>query len=262
VLPFFLASIDRGRQVRWAVVGCMIVAVALVAVLTWNSKLLPARVYFPLLSFPLSAALLSPAGFATATSLRLEGETKGRSRSLPGSGAWKVGPPWARAVVVLLIVGVVMGVYRQGRRSVHVNRERRALETFLAGLQPPGQDLYVCWESAMPFELVSPLDNLHSWSQIPLVNLVWTQRTPWQEEIKRRFGISCFAQAMFERDNIVLVATAAHRSLFVKFAKEHFGVDIEFVESESAGEKFVAGRFHARAQSGESASKRTAAVQR
>jgi hypothetical protein len=136
------------------------------------------------------------------------------------------------------------------------------LQAFLADLRDSGHDLYVCWESAMPFELVSPLDNFQSWSQMPLVNLAWTQRTPWQEDVKRRFGISSLAQAMCDRQDIVLVATPEHRSLFTTFAREHVNADIEFVSATTAGEKLVAGRFQRRATLPENASERTGAVQR
>ena len=131
------------------------------------------------------------------------------------------------------------------------------LESFLADLQPATRELYVCWESAMPFELLSPLDNLHSWSGIPLLNLVWTQRTPWQEQTKQKFGIRNLAQAMCERDNIVLVATPTHRLLFTIFAKEHFHADEEFVESKIAGDKLTAGYFKRRALPHQTASTRS-----
>ncbi len=259
VLPFFLAGIDRGRNARWTVIGCAVIAVALVAFLTWNCKLLPARVYFPILSFPLAAALLFPPSFAGAGSLRVETKDGGGSNGLSTSGAR---PPVARAVVVLLVVGIVMGVYHQCRRSVHVYRDRRALDAFLADLRPGDRKLYVSWEATFPFELLSPLDNLTSWSRIPLLSLAWMQRTPWHEQIKRRFGISNLAQAMCERDDIVLIATPTHRSLFVAFAKEHFQADVEFVPLTSVGEKIVAGRFQRRARHGETADKHSDALQR
>jgi hypothetical protein len=262
VLPFFLASVNRDTHARWAIIGCAITAVALVAFLTWNNKTLPTRVYFPLLSFPLSVALLFPAGSAITISPRVEQQTKGSGRTPPAWFTRKARPPWARPVIVSLVVGVVMGIHHQCRHSVVVHRDRRAFQTFLADLQSSGRDLYVCWEAAMPFELISPLDSLRSWSQIPLLNLVWTQRTVWQDETKRRFGISSLAQAICERDDVILVATPAHRALFATFAKEHFQSDVEFVPSANVGEKLVAGRFQRRALPGDTAGKRTDAVQR
>ena len=110
-------------------------------------------------------------------------------------------------------------------------------------LRPDGQTLFVCWEAAMPFELLSPLDNLQSWSTMPLVNLTWTQRTVWQAEIKRRFDIDDLARAMAERDDVLLVAMPAHRALFADYAREHFGVELDFVECGRAGEKVAIGRF-------------------
>jgi hypothetical protein len=258
-LPFFLAVIDRRRNAKRTLIGCAVAAVALVAFLTWNCKVLPARVYFPILSFPLAAALLFPPGFAGAGSPRDKTKDSGESNGLSTSGARQ---PVARLVVVLLIVGIVMGVYHQCRRSVLVHEKRRALQTYFADMRRDDRKLYVSWEATLPFELVSPLDNLTSWSRLHLLSLAWTQRTPWQEEMKRRFGISNLAQAMCERDDIVLVATPIHRSLFVTFAKEHFQADVEFVPVASVGEKIEAGRFERRARHAETADKPSDALQR
>jgi hypothetical protein len=155
-----------------------------------------------------------------------------------------------------------MGVYRQGRRSVLVHNKRRGLQSYLADMRRENDKLYVSWEATLPFELVSPLDNLTSWSRIHLLSLAWMQRTPWQEEIKRQFGISNLAQAMCEGDDIVLVATPTHRSLFVTFAKEQFQADVEFVPLATVGEKIEAGRFERRARHGQTADEQTDELQR
>lgn len=265
VLPFFLTSIDRGRNARRAILSCGIVAVASVLLLLLNNKLPPMRTYFPLLSFPVAAALLF-AGNAGSFVKRPHSTVKWPETKRGGVRdlfvAWNVHSPWVRAAVVMLAVGVVMGTYRQGRRSMRVYRERAELQTFLDEAPSRGNLLYVCWEAAMPFELVSPLDSLRAWSPLSLVSLTWTQRTPWQEEMKRRFGVSSLAQALCERDDVVLIATPRHRSLFATFAKQHFSEDIEFVESNRVGQKFIAGHFQRRPRLGETAGRNSAAQAR
>ena len=42
---------------------------------------------------------------------------------------------------------------------------------------------------------------------------------------------------------MVLIANDLHRWLFTTFVKEHFGADVQFVPSYTAGKKFVAGSF-------------------
>lgn len=143
----------------------------------------------------------------------------------------------------MLIVGLAVGSYRQIRRSVRVHHERQALAAFLDEQRPFGRNLIVCWGPALPFEFLSPLDNLSAWSGLPLVNLVWTQRTPWQEATKARFGISNLPEAIYQRDDVVLVANRADLALYETFAKEHFGADVQFVPSRPATDRFVAGRF-------------------
>ena len=58
VLPFFVAAIDRRTAGRRTVVLCGLTSVMMVVALTLNTKALPLRVYFPLLSFPLCVAVL------------------------------------------------------------------------------------------------------------------------------------------------------------------------------------------------------------
>jgi len=265
VLPFFLTSVDRGRGARRAILSCAIVAVASVVLLALNNKLPPMRTYFPLLSFPVAVALLFAGNASSFVKQPLsfvkwpETKSRGAHRLLLD---WNVRSPWARAAMLMLAVGIVMGTYRQCRRSVRVHRERAELQTFLAEAPSRGRLLYVCWEAAMPFELVSPLDNLRAWSPLALVSLTWMQRTPWQEETKRRFGVSCLARAMCDRDDVVLLATPRHRSLFATFAKQHFSEDIEFVESGRVGQKFVAGHFQRRPHLGDTAERSSAAQAR
>jgi hypothetical protein len=261
VAPTFVAStVNRlftaTSKAPWGLVGCCAAGVLLIVVLSLNTKVLPPRVYFPILSFPLAAALLLPIRPVADVAKK---NARGALRSW---FSWIEHSAKARLVVALLVTGTVMGVYRQARHSMVVRRDRAALQSLLAELRPSGRELFVCWEATMPFELLSPFDNLAGWSRIPLVNLVWTQRTPWQESIKRRFEIANLAEALCDRGDLVLVATPEHRSLFVTFAKEHFGADLEFVELASAGEKLVAGRFRQRALSGATADARASGTQR
>jgi hypothetical protein len=254
VLPFFLVSGDRDGRARRAVLGCAATAFALVVLLTWNNKLLPPRIYFPLLSFPAAVALLFPARIATTTLMHDVRNSAGLMASLRGLFAWNSQSRRTRAVVVMLIVGLAVGSYRQVRRSVRVQRERHALQAFLHEQRPFGRNLVVCWGPALPFEFLSPLDNLSAWSGLPLVNLVWTQRTPWQEATKARFGISKLPEAIYQRDDVVLVANRADLALYETFAKEHFGADVQFVPSRPATDRFVAGRFRQSVGSSDNAS--------
>ena len=195
-----------------------------------NNKVPPMRTYFPLLSFPLAVLLMLPSGRRERSDA-----TRAAQFAVPGRpwplNQWLAQPHKVRVAIVLLLVGVCMGIYRQGRRSVRVHRERQALEAFVAEARSDRTSSMSCWEAALPFELISPLDSMNGWTGISLVNLTWTQRTPWQDAIKRRFGIDNLARAICERDDIVLVATPLHRDLFERFARKHYHAELQFVES-------------------------------
>jgi hypothetical protein len=262
VLPFVLTQV-RVRSAQWAIVGSVLAALALLGLVTWSQKVPPERVYLPLLSFPLSVALLSFAWPNEKTSpgrAWTSTEGKGKFRWLPIS--WQGRSLQTQVVVGLLVVAIVIGVDRQVRQSVRVGRSRVALESFLADARAANQKLYVSWEAALPYELSSPFDNLSSWSGIRLLSLAWSQRTPWAEEIKRQFGITNLARALCERYDIVLVSTPLHRSLFTTFAREHFNADIAFVPSRQISDSFVAGSFERQATPGNTADRRTDAAQR
>ena len=137
LLPFVLYVV-HGTHAKWAILSSAAMAVALVAFVAWSKKTPPQRVYFPLLSFPLSVSLLAPAWRPKAAA------GDGQDPTDCGIVPWLTRPPrqirpWlARGMVVLLIVGVGMGVHRQCRRSVQVQQVRRELQLFLAELQPTG----------------------------------------------------------------------------------------------------------------------------
>ena len=255
VLPFVLARFQE-RRVKWAILGSALAALALIAVVTWTQKVPPERVYLPLLSFPLSVALLSFVWPSAAPSSVHQPTKSVTNRKFPFL-SWR-----AQVVTLLLIVALVIGVDRQVRQSVRVSRSRVALASFLADAQAASRKLYVSWEATLPYELSSPLDNLNSWSHVPLLSLAWTQRTPWAEETKRQFGITSLARALCERDDIVLIATPLHRSLFTTFAKEHFNADITFVPTRQISETCVAGTFQRHALPGNTADRRTDPAQR
>ena len=142
-----------------------------------------------------------------------------------------------------------MGAHRQFRRSMIVERERGQLREFLTQLPTKETRLYVCW--AMPFELLPPWEFSDPLREMPLVPLAWMQGTPWFEEAKRRHGISHLVQAVCERSDIQLIATPEERTLFARFAHEHFGSDLEFVPGEKISQKVVAGYFRPAMRSSE-----------
>jgi hypothetical protein len=246
-LPFAFVFVHRGRTARLAILGSALGALALIACVIWIKKVPPQRVFFPLMSFPLTASLLA---FAwrdpqAATGVRFDW----------GWTAWRRFPLVGKAAFVLLVVGLVMSGMRQARQSSLVEHDRVVYQSFLNEVRPGDGKVYVTWEAALPYELHSPLDALDCWKSVPVLSVAWPQRTACHEAIKQQCGISDLARAMYERDDVVLVATTEHRELFAKFAKEHFDADVEFAPTHEAGKKFVAGRLQARAAGSGTASR-------
>jgi hypothetical protein len=243
-LPYALLVVRGGKTARWAVALSAAGAVALIVLVTFTRKTPPERVTFSLLSFPLAAALMS---FAWRNNLA--NSQFGRHlqadylKWLWSRSTWRATPWPIRVVLSLMIVAMVMGVYRQARRTAHVGRDRIALQKFLDAANASPEKLYVVWEAALPYEVVSPLDSLDQWSQPSFLSLTWNQGTPWSEATKQHYRITRLAQAIYQRNDIELVATPEHCKLFKAFAKEHFGGEINFVARMESRKRFVAGRF-------------------
>lgn len=242
-LPLVLMVLRGGASAKRSVLGTVVAAVALVIIITWAKKAPPIRVFFPVMSFPLTVALLS-------LGWRRDDDCAGYNWSLVTSlwsfRQWRRQPIVARVAAMLLVVAMPMGVYSQIRRTAHVTADRARLATFLDEVDPTGQTLYVSWEAALPYELVSPLDNLQSWPPASFLSLAWTQGTPCHEAVKRQFAIADVVQALFSRQDVQLIAGTEHRELFEKFVREHFQVDVEFVSRLEVGHKFTVGQYRLR----------------
>lgn len=240
VLPLVMMAVGGGTRAQWAVAGSGAAALVLIAALTWARKAPPERVYFPLMSFPLSACLLSLAWRRPDA----HETTSAKAPALVWSwSAWRTPQLSTRFAVVLMVVAVSMGVYKQWRRGGHVARGQAAIAQLLEGVSSDDTQLYVTWEAALPYEFVSPLDSLQDWPRGAMLSIAWPQGTPWQEEVKRRHGVTDVARAIYQRDNVELIARPHHREVFAKFAEEHYGADVAFEPRLEAGDKFVAGRF-------------------
>ncbi len=240
VLPFFLISV-YSRQWKGAVIASAIVCLALISVLIVNDKLVPRRVYFPLVSFPLSVSLAM-----SFCEVRRRDEADAE-RPFDWRGSWMALSFGTRTAIILLVAGMVFGLYAQCQRSVRIHRDRAIFDSFLADISRNGRTLYVCWEASIPYELVSPFDTMQSWSRMPLIEIGWTQRTPWHDAMKRKFGITDLAQAICHQRDLILVTWRDYDVLFSTFVKEHYGLDVDFVQLAAADKKqYVAGRFEVR----------------
>lgn len=254
VLPFVLMMIPRGEHARATVLASALAALPLLVLVVWLKKVPPERVYLPLVSFPLWAALVSfawpsPTSENSAVRFRVVEYVK----SWWIWAAWRRLPTRFEIATTLLIVAVVMGGFRQCRQTIRVVNARADLKQFLSDVKSDHRKLCVMWEAALPLELVSPLDTLDEWSDLPMLSIAWPECTPWQEEIKRRFGITNLARALYERDDVVLIATDTHRRLFQNFAQEHFGAQVEFVTFQTSGDQHVAGSFQRHGTAGDTA---------
>jgi hypothetical protein len=255
-LPFVLMMIPRGEQARATVLASALATLPLLVLVVWLKKVPPERVYLPIVSFPLWAALVSFAWpFPTSENAASRFSVVEYVQSWWIWAAWRRLPTKFEIATTMLIAAVVMGDFHQVRQTMRVAKARAELKQFLSEVRSDGRKLCVMWEAALPLDLVSPLDTLDEWSDLPMLSIAWPQCTPWQEAIKRKFRISNLARALYERNDIILIATDDHRKLFQTFAQEHFGAQVEFVTFQRSGDQLVAGCFHRYGSAGDTAAR-------
>ena len=114
----------------------------------------------------------------------------------------------------------------------------------------------------LPYELVSPLDNLSSWSRTPCSPCLGHNALLGTRQSSNNLASPTSLVLSACGDDIVLVATPLHRSFFATFAKEHFDADITFAASRQISDTFVVGSFHQQVTHGKTGNRQIDAVKR
>ena len=99
--------------------------------------------------------------------------------------------------------------------------------------------LYVVWAPGFRYELISPFDNLASFSNFHQLVIGWPQRTPIFEAMKRKFKIEDVTRALFERPDVFFVGQTGCNRYYVKYIQEHYSVDVDFVVKRDDGDFVV-----------------------
>ncbi len=246
--PLFLWALERSRRNSLALAITVAAGFALLAGLTVLTKSPPSRVYFPVLTFPLTLALSMAREKITFPRRRMPALSvrcflRPRAWRRPGAQAL-LRPTLVHCLVLAAIIGTGMSVHRQHRRSAKAQQLREELRDCLAHLEGSDQRLYVSWATDFPWVALSPLDSLSSLGNRRLLMMSWTQGTPIAAAMKERFGIADTTQALFTRPDVVLLGDATSRPLIERFVREHHGVEVRFAASYIGGHEFdEAGRF-------------------
>jgi len=152
-------------------------------------------------------------------------------RGVVAIGRWRRRVSYQPAVIhVLALVGVLYGMghcYRSNDRMQHVRQD--FFHTLEKYLNWQDDQLYVIWPSGFHYELISPFDNLSSFSNFHHLVIGWPQRTPIYEAMKRRFNVQDLTRALYERPDVFAVGYAGCYRSCKKFIREHYGVDVDFV---------------------------------
>jgi hypothetical protein len=230
-LPILLYCIER-RALNYLVVGvALAMACVLIAYLILYSKTPPSRVYVPTLAFPLAvtACLAHGSSFLPPERFR----TWLRMVFSQPSG-WRKGlrvpltKCIAAVVLAMMCLAVAKSTYGQYRRSRERIKISNQLYDLLGALDAADDKLYICWAATFPYEALRPLDSLHGMSDLHLLVLGWPQKTPLHQRMKDRFKIGDLAEAIYNRNDLYLIAHPHYLGLYEEYVREHFGVQLRY----------------------------------
>ena len=192
------------------VLGSLLLVVAVATYLLVELQRLPARVFYPLASFPLIVALwYVPHGAASLPSFRFTGRHLVRQ--------------CAFLVLVLLLAWVLRG----HRLSHHVQAsEQRLFFAELERLGPQADQLFVVWRYRTPCAAVRPLTLNPCFRTLRFFDFGTAGRTTNGQRMLREFGITDIHRALQTRTKRLSQLQSQIFRRYRTFLREHYGREI------------------------------------
>jgi hypothetical protein len=196
------------RRLRW--LASAAVGLGIVSYLVYGLNRAPPRVYQPMLAFLVCEAIF------LAASARPTMNSRGHAFRCVLTAV-------CCFVVAWCWCGWMRSEMRESRQAARVSR--RFVEV-ARELSLPPRRLYVTWGATFPYELVPPLDPLHEFHELRILSLGVMTQSPVVDARLTAFGIQNLYQALYQRDDILLISTPDHNQLLVEFVLEHYGTRI------------------------------------
>ena len=196
------------HRLRWLLSAA--VGLSVVGYLVYELNRAPPRVYQPLLAFLVCEAIFLSSGAQPAS------KSRGHAFRCLLTAVCCFAVAWSWC-------GWMRFELRESRQAAQVSR--RFVEVAHELSQPPRR-LYVTWGAAFPYELVPPLDPLGEFRDLRILSLGVMTQSPVTDARLTEFGITDLYQALYQRDDILLISTEAHNRLLVDFVLEHYGTQI------------------------------------
>jgi hypothetical protein len=207
--PCFFVGCVAGRRRLATFVLSPGLALAIFLGLAVSYKTPPQRVYLPLLSLPLVAALC----FAEAGRFSNQGM---RCR-------------WRNHLALVAAVGACIGGLVVQVQYARGAAERQArLRAFVATTASSSPLLFILWDTSI-LRQARALECLAGLGHLRVFRLGWAERTPPNRDLLASFSVSDVVRALYERTDVLLVAREDRVALLSTYAREHHGVKLQFV---------------------------------
>ena len=194
----------------WRVYGIVLVGGAVLWFLmaaVWRRC--PDRVVLSMLPLPVLCGTL----FASRTDAR-------------GLGRWvRIAGALAAAGLLAYCCSVCWPFLRS--ESTRVKVASRTLKEQVRRLTTGTDRLYVVWGGSFPFEWILPRDSLATWRRFKVYSFGCPANTPLADDRLREFGIDDLMQALYTRDDVLLISGAEYVPCMITYLREHRHVETE-----------------------------------
>jgi len=204
LVALFYVRWNGGRLLFLSCAGLSVVAITLLLVRNFK---LPPRVLYPLMGFSTMSILFCAIGPPVR-----------RPR-------W---PVWARALPLALFafVAIPLALLDHHTSSRDVRALNAGFSEAFARLDPDPGDLYALWGPTFPLDAIDADSSLAFMRDFKCVGLWYEQRHGPAQRRLAEYGIDDLYRALYERDNVFLMAHKGELRLLFEYVREHYDVQL------------------------------------
>lgn len=134
------------------------------------------------------------------------------------------------ASIILLTVAVVSSINLSRRRTAFATKRNASLENFVKSLPHGGNQLYVIWGPAFPYEYINPLNNLLIFKQLNTIGIGNFLATPISNRILNKLNINDIYMGLLEKNVFLLVKADSLTCLetYKNYMIEHYNTLVDY----------------------------------
>lgn len=112
-------------------------------------------------------------------------------------------------------------------RLSHSKQQQDTIKSIINSV-PSGDTITFIWDSVIPYEWYQVTDPMHEFKGKQTLIGSWIQGSPLDQAKMRKFNMTNITTALYEKDNVYVVANKRLLDLLQKFIKQHYDVNVSY----------------------------------